>query len=236
MTESVAVGSGVIHGDRIHSSKALARRRSIRIRSFTRKLHNYLGLYLLLFIWLFSVSGLVLNHSKWSAAQFWKAREETTTVRSITAPAETGDIALATAVMAQLGILGEIEETKRSPGGERLDFQVVKPGHVFRVEARLDSARASVTEIRVNAWGVLDALHKFTGVRMDQPDRTREWILTRIWSFAMDALALGLGVLVCSGLYLWYRLPGRRRWGMVALTAGVVSCVFFLFGLGVLLG
>ena len=211
------------------------RRRAPRVRAWTRRLHNYLGLYLLLFLWLFSVSGLVLNHSKWAAARFWDARQEVITERAIRAPGAGGDIAMAADLMRQFGLVGEIGETKRHPDGARFDVQVVKPGRVYRVEARLDSGRARVTEIRLNAWGVVDALHKFTGVKMDEPARTRDWVMTRVWSLAMDALALGLVVLVVSGLYLWYRRAETRRTGLVALLAGVACCAFFLYGLGALL-
>lgn len=214
---------------------AAARLQSARIRIFTRKLHNYLGLYLLLFLWLFSVSGLVLNHSKWSVAQFWKARQEIVSHPAFHVPTGTGDFAAAADLMSQFGMVGEVGETSRSPDGSHFDFQVVRPGRVFRVQARLDSVRATVTEIRLNAWGVMDALHKFTGVRMDAPALTRDWILTRIWSFAMDALACGLVALVLSGLYLWYRLPGKRLPGVVALLLGLASCTFFMYGLGVLI-
>jgi hypothetical protein len=202
------------------------------IHIWTRKLHNYLGLYLLFFVWLFSVSGLVLNHSHWSVAQFWKARQESTTRRAIQVPAVSGDIAVASELMRQLSIAGEIGEIRRSPTGQRFDFQVVKPGHVYRIETRLDGAQARVTETRVNAWGVLDALHHFTGVRMDDPAFKRDWLLTRIWSFAMDALSVGVVILVLSGLYLGYRLVEKRRYGVLVLTLGVVCCAFFLYGLG----
>lgn len=202
-----------------------------RLKVGTRKLHNYLGLYFLLFLWLFAGSGLVLNHSKWSVAQFWKARRETTAERPIRVPTSTGDAGAVADVMRQFAIVGEVNEVTRDSTG-RFDFQVVRPGHVWRVEARLDSARARVTTIELNAWGVLDAMHKFTGVSMDDPSRTRDWALTRLWSFAMDALSLGLIVLVASGVYLWYRFPEKRRVGFVALALGVASCAFFLFGLG----
>jgi hypothetical protein len=138
--------------------------------------------------------------------------------------------------MRQLAIVGEVGETRRAPDGRQLDFQVVKPGRVYKVEARLDSARARVTEIRLDAWGVMDALHKFTGVRMDDPAAARDWWLTRLWSLAMDAVGAGLVVLVASGLYLWWRLVPRRAGGAVALALGVACCAFFLFGLGTLLG
>jgi hypothetical protein len=60
----------------------------------------------------------------------------------------------------------------------------------------------------------------------------RDWVLTRIWSLAMDGLSIGLLVLVASGLLLWWRLPQRRAAGIFALTLGLICCAFFLYGLG----
>ena len=33
--------------------------------TWNKKLHIYIGLYFLLFLWLFSISGLFLNHPPW---------------------------------------------------------------------------------------------------------------------------------------------------------------------------
>ena len=45
---------------------------------WNRRLHYYLGLYLLFFTWLFVLSGLLLNHPKWQFAEFWPNRVQTT--------------------------------------------------------------------------------------------------------------------------------------------------------------
>ena len=204
------------------------------VHAWNRRVHYYLGLYMLVSLWFFSISGLVLNHSSWGVAQFWQHREETTTQRAIRIPGHTGDVAIATDLMRQLGIVGELGEIKRSADPQRFELQVVKPGRVYRVVARMDSARADVTEIRINGWGAMDALHKFTGVSRDDRERTRDWVLTTVWSLAMDALAAGMIALVATGLYLWYRLKAKRIPGFIALTLGIACCVFFLYGLGIL--
>ncbi len=209
-------------------------RRPERFRTWNRKLHYYLGLFLLLFLWLFSVSGLLLNHPKWATGEFWSDRRETIAERAIQRPAVTGDLGIATDLMRQLAVVGEVSDIQRAPSGTAFAFQVVRPGHVFRVAADFAAGRASVTEIELNAWGVMDALHKFTGVRLDKPNEQRDWLLTRIWSFAMDALALGLVVLVASGVYLWWRLPQKRAGGIIALILGMAGCGFFLYGFSLL--
>ncbi len=225
MTDASAV-------DRNESDGASGRRPD-RLRTWNRKLHYYLGLYFLLFLWLFSVSGLLLNHSKWAMGQFWNDRKETVAERSIRAPNAPDDAGIAAELMRQLAIVGEVSDLRRDSTG-KFDFQVVKPGHVFRVAAEPAAGRASVTEIELNAWGVMDALHKFTGVRMDRPNEQRDWLLTRLWSLAMDALALGLVILVASGLYLWWRLRQKRIGGLVAIALGVAGCGFFIYGFGLL--
>ena len=210
------------------------RRRSPRARlvwSWNRRLHFYSGLYFLLFIWLFSVSGLVLNHGRWPFADFWSEREESTSVRAIAAPGATGDLALARELMGQLGLAGEVASTRRRPESGEFEFQVTRPGLTTTVVADLPARRAEVRQIRVNAWGVMSALHHFTGVSMDDPARQRDWWLTRLWSFSMDAVAVGLIVMVLSGVYLWSRLRGKLRLGLLMLAVGTLGCAFFVYGL-----
>ena len=58
-----------------------------RFGVWNRKLHYYLGLYFLFFLWLFALSGLLLNHSSWTFAQFWPNRQVSTFERRDPAPA-----------------------------------------------------------------------------------------------------------------------------------------------------
>ena len=59
-------------------------------------------------------------------------------------------------------------------------------------------------------------LHTFTGVRSGSPQYTRDWWLTRLWSLSMDALAVGLILLVVSSLVMAYEQ--REKW-LLAVTA-----------------
>ena len=131
--------------------------------------------------------------------------------------------------MRQLDIAGEIQwpGSRSDPG--RLDFSVHRPGHSFAVRADLKQGSAKVERTEINSWGILRALHTFTGVRMGDPKTRRDWTLTTIWALSMDAIAAGLIAMVLGGLYMWFGLPLKRRLGLAALGLGIVSCGWLVF-------
>ncbi len=76
--------SSVTNPDAGNNSSASSRWR-VRLERGNRKLHYYAGLFLLFFLWLFAVTGLVLNHPTWNFAESWSKRTETNSERAITA-------------------------------------------------------------------------------------------------------------------------------------------------------
>ena len=204
---------------------------SPKLEIWNRKLHFYLGLYFLFFLWLFAFSGLLLNHSQWRFAEFWPNRTETSYERPIQAPASANDVDRAKEIMRELNLTGEIDwPPQKAPPG-RLDFAVNRPGNRNRVSVDLVQSRATVTQIQINSWGVMRVLHTFSGTRGNNLTAKRDWILTSIWVVAMDALSIGLLLMVLSSYYMWYRLKQKRLLGWVSLGAGVLSCALFVVGL-----
>ena len=212
-------------------TKAPTQRLVETCKVWNRKLHYYLGLYLLFFVWLFAFSGLLLNHSSWNFAEFWPNRKETTYERQITAPVPGNDLAQAGYLMRQLDLTGEIEWTAARSNSSQLNFRVTRPGHIFEIKADFDQQRASVKSIDLNAWGVMRLLHTFTGVRTNDTRNYRDWILTSVWAFAMDAVAVGLILMILSSLYMWYELPEKRLLGGIILLLGSSICGLFCLGL-----
>jgi hypothetical protein len=198
---------------------------------WNRRLHYFLGLYLLFFCWLFVFTGLLLNHSRWQFAQFWPNRVQTTTEHQFQVPLATTDVERARELMQQLGIAGEVQWPAVQPANALLAFQVTRPGQVIDVKADLKSGRATLQRSDVNAWGVMHVLHTFTGVRAADTRNARDWTLTTVWALSMDAVAAGLIIMVFSSYIMWYRLKTKRRGGVVALLLGFVSCGAFIFGL-----
>lgn len=198
---------------------------------WNRKLHYFLGLYLLFFVWLFALSGLLLNNSSWKFAEFWPNRKETAYERTILAPAPGSDLARARDLMRQLDLTGEVEWTASRNDNSRLDFRVTRPGHNYEIKTDFEQLRAAVKQTDLNGWGVMRSLHTFTGVRMNDAKNERDWILTSFWAVVMDAVAAGLIFMVLSSLWLWYEQPRKRGLGLVILVLGFLTCGLFCVGL-----
>ena len=200
---------------------------------WNRRLHYYLGLYLLFFCWLFVFTGLLLNHSRWHFAQFWANRAQSTIEHQFEIPEAATDMERARDLMRQFGIVGEIQWPAPRPTGAPLAFQVTRPGLVIDVTADLGSRRATLQRNELNGWGVMQVLHTFTGVRPADARNARDWTVTTVWALSMDAVAAGLIIMVLSSYLMWYRLKAKRREGLVALLLGGVSCGALLTGLRV---
>jgi len=198
---------------------------------WNRKLHFYLGLYLLLFIWLFSFSGLLLNHQWEFSSSFWAKRKQSTVNQAIQPPPDGTNLEKAKNLMRQLDITGEIElgDTQPQPGS--FDFQVSRPGHIFGIHADFVKKEAAVQRIEVNEWGIIRILHTFSGVRRGSPGMQRDWFVTKIWCFSMDAVAMGLIFMVLGSYYMWYVLKKKRLLGWITLAAGFLVCGFFVVAL-----
>jgi hypothetical protein len=212
----------------VETTSATAPRRAWK--SWNQKLHIYLGLYFLVFMWLFAVSGLLLNHS-WRFAEFWPQRQQTNREQRVTMPNADVDLLRARDLMRQLDLAGEVEWTATRPAPQRFEFRVQRPGRTVDVRVDAEKQIATIQDIRVNGWGIFRTLHTFTGTRANAPTAERDWWLTKLWSFSMDALAVGLILLVATSVVL--AIERRDKWfgSAVALGFGVAACGFFVFGL-----
>lgn len=210
-----------------------ASRLRLQLERWNRKLHYYAGLFLLFFLWLFATTGLVLNHPTWNFGESWSKRIDTNSEHAIKPlGAELrGDLNQAKEIMRQLGIEGEILWTTTRANPDQFDFQVRRPGHFFFLKADLALNRVTLRHSEVNPWGVMKALHVFSGVQLDDPRQSRDWSLTTVWAYSMDAIAAGLIFMVLSSLYMWWELPQKRLLGAVILGLGSLICGLFCIGL-----
>jgi hypothetical protein len=200
---------------------------------WNRKLHFYSGLFLIVFLWLFAFTGLLLNHPNWTFHESWRNRHETKYQLPIIPPRPelTTDLDQARDLMRQMSIDGEILWTIiRSDAGPFI-FQVRTPRHFYFISADIAHGQADIRHATVNAWGIAKILHTFTGNLASDPRNRRDWILTAIWAYSMDFVALGLIFMVFSSIYLWLKQPAKLLPGAISLASGTLLCALFCFGL-----
>src|SRR5581483_9315748 len=167
--------------------------------TWNRKLHYYLGLYLLFFLWLFLLTGLVLNHGAWRLSQAANARVETRATMAIQPPPDGSEIDRARDLARQLELTGEIElPASQTPG--HLDFNIARPADASTVKVDLEKRQASIQHFDNATWTLIRVFHTFSGSKFNAPGG-RDWPLTTLWVIAMDALAAGLVVMVAGSYY-----------------------------------
>ena len=203
------------------------------LERWNRKLHFYSGLFLIFFLWLFSFTGLILNHPSWTFHEHWKNRQETNYERAIAAPGPeaVNDLDQAHDIMRQLDIKGDILWTTTRTNASLIDFQVRRPGHFYFIKADWTKGNATVRHAEVNLWGIMKVLHVFDGNVTDGPPNNRDWALTYLWAYSMDAVAAGLIFMVLSSVFMWLQLPQKRWTGAIVLGLGCLSCGLFCLGL-----
>ena len=195
---------------------------------WNRRLHYYLGLYFLFFLWLFSLTGLMLNHQQWFTNLY--DRHEVSYDPSTEMPAGETREEQTLDLMRQLNLRGEVEWPASQPAGH-IDFSVARPNGAAQVRVDLNAKHAYVKEFKNGTLHAFQIFHTFSGSRFNQPASRRDWIVTSVWVFAMDALALGLIVMVLGSYYMWWRLKKLKALGMAALTFGFAACGAFVAGL-----
>ncbi len=199
--------------------------------TWNRKIHIYLGLFMLLFIWLFSVSGLFMNNPKW----FHGNVERTPTDIPVTYSEGLDEVARAKELRDQLGLEGEII-LRAQRNTEKFFFMVMRPNKRFGVSVDLATKVATVNHVKPQPVGILGDLHTFSGVRAiwNEPVQERDWIMTRIWSFSIDVVSIGLILIVLSSLYMGLKIKENRPWAVASLAFGVLTCSFFVWGLSMM--
>jgi hypothetical protein len=195
---------------------------------WSRKFHIHLGLFLLLFIWLFSLSGLLLNHgSKWKFAGFWDERKEKLTITPVLMNSKLDSAALLKSIMRQLKISGEISMVYMAQ--DSMDFRVSIPGHERNLHINKKEGTCTQKELTFNGWGKMRTLHTFNGVNKNYPNIGPNWIVTRIWQFSKDLIAIGLIVLCISSWIMWYKLRKKYKLGLPITMLGLAISLYLIF-------
>ncbi|WP_020604959.1 PepSY-associated TM helix domain-containing protein [Spirosoma spitsbergense] len=183
-----------------------------------RTLHLYFGLFISPFVLIFSVSVLVFNHAGFLDRLTPVKALPVEKIKLDGIPRDTSDLLTAKAIIAKLGIEGEIDFI--SINEDHISFPVLKPGLRTKIEVdtRTDSVRISRQEegsLRATSY-----LHTMPG---QHNARLRgNSIFLKIWKLMADGVVYLLLLLTASGIFLWWCLKVERRLGLAAIALGVL--------------
>jgi hypothetical protein len=192
------------------------------------KIHIYIGLFLLFFIWLFGFSGLLLNHH-WEFASFWEERNEISYEETIHISEEREQFALVNEIKEKLNLNGSISNISISNDSILLNFIISKPGTRYDIKANLDDGAISISEMKFNGWGIMRALHTVRNPTTKEEGDRYQAIMASIWGVSLDIVSISLIVLCLGGLFAWLQVRGKRFYlGLISVLSGIALCIFFL--------
>jgi len=195
--------------------------------SVNRRLHMHLGLFLLLFIWLFFISGLIIHHGEWKFAKFYENRKESKKEFIIATGLLHEDPYMGYRVKEQLKIEGEVSNLQVKEG--IIDFRVDSPGLVQEIHIDSQTGLGVMKVMKYNFWGKLRTLHTFNGLDKNNPSKTPNWIAAKLWRLMMDITAVILIVLCLGSWVMFYKVRKDYKWGFVLLGLGLIISGYYMF-------
>jgi hypothetical protein len=175
-----------------------------------RRVHMYLGLFLVPWTVLFALSNVAMNHKLHLGNAFGPV-EERPYARTFEADRTPDQVAAA--ILADLDLAGPHWIDRRRTDARQLTFVMDSPLRGARVTYFRDAQRVHVERRARQVGTFLVSLHR-GGV--DSPFAAH-WL----WGISVDVLAVSLLVWVLSGLYMWWQIAPTRAWGAAAMAVGV---------------
>ena len=190
-----------------------------------RRLHLYLGMSLMPWFVMYGISSVPFAHNQFfeqrDAAKglpLWTLRAERTLEMPV--PEDSAGLkAFGATLLKDAGIAGTSFGTYRqSP--TQINVYSYSFWKSTQLKYFIDQKRLTVEDRRFRWDHFLTGMHARGGFE-------QEGFLQLSWSIVVDLVCLSMIVWIASGLYMWWELPGQRRWGWLAILGGTVSFLFF---------
>ena len=190
-----------------------------------RRLHLYLGIALLPWFFMYGISSVPFAHNQFfeqrDAAKglpLWTLRAERTL--DLPVPQDTAGLrAFGATLLKDAGV-----ETTSYGTYRQSPTQVNVYAYSFWKSTQLkyfiDQKKLTVEDRRFRWDHFLTGMHARGGFE-------QEGFLQLSWSVVVDIVCVSMIVWIGSGLFMWWELPGQRRWGWVAILGGTLSFLFF---------
>ncbi len=190
-----------------------------------RRLHLYLGMALLPWFFMYGISSVPFAHNQFfdrrDAAKglaLWTLRAERTL--DVPVPDDTAGLrALGATLLRDAGVdASSYGAYRQSP--TQVNVYAYSFWKSTQLKYFVDQKKLTVEDRRFRWDHFLTGMHARGGFE-------QEGFLLRSWSVVVDLVSVAMIVWVASGLYMWWELPGQRRWGWLAILGGAASFLFF---------
>lgn len=193
---------------------------------FNRRLHLYLGLFLLPWLFMYGISSIPFAHGSWfqprdeaQAAPLWTVRLK----KDFDRPVPDDPHALrefGRAVLKEFGVEAPNFGVYR-PNRTSVNINAFSFLQATRLIYSLEQKSITVEDRAFRFNNFLTGMHARGGFEQDG-------FLPKSWGVLVDVVSVSMILWILTGLYLWWGVPGHRRWGWVAILSGVGSFVVFV--------
>ncbi len=187
----------------------MSERSKLHLPGVARWLHTYCSLIGFAAVLFFAVTGLTLNHASWFESGSARERTQTLALPSRLASGENApDLeALERWARAEFGLHGDVDDASQDKRRGSIVFK--GPGYSAEVTLDFEKSTARLRETKLNAWAMLDDLHK----GRDSGG---------VWAWVIDICAVVIGVSALTGIWLLFYVKRRRAAGLVVTVIGLI--------------
>lgn len=175
----------------------------------------YLALFLTPWVLMYALSTIAMNHREPNPPVFEKVRE---TVWDGSFANGASPRQKAQQLLASLGMDGAHAVQERDG---RLIVTRHYPVRPVRLTLNGRDGRLLIEQQQFRSGNFLERFHRRRGYQHDY------WV-DDIWAASVDLFIFAMLFWMISGLWLWWEIRSTRRWGMLALSAGLGIFAFFL--------
>ena len=178
---------------------------------FNRRLHMYLGLALLPWLFMYGISSIPFAHNQYferrdtaKGLPLWSLRSTHTVDAAI--PEDPAQLrAFGASLLRQAGVTATMFGADPQ-GPAQINVYVYSFWKSTQLKYFADQKRLTVEDRRFRWDHFLTGMHARGGFE-------QEGLLVRSWSVVVDLVCLAIVLWIASGLYMWWGLPGLRDAG-----------------------
>jgi hypothetical protein len=192
----------------------------------TRRLHLYLGMFLLPWFFIYGLSSVVFNYGAVFKLLYrdgipdWSVRFDRPYEISIPQDADLQEIGAQ--ILKDNGLEGAFSTHR--PNERQLNVYLFDFWSHTRLIYFVDQKRLLAEDRRFRWDHFLTGMHARGGFQQAS-------FLHDAWAVTVDIVCVAIVLWIATGIYMWWKLPQTRWWGAIALGGGAISFLVFLVAL-----